>query len=330
MADTGQVSFAVVVPAHNAAKDIEECLTALIEDGFGASAVVVVDDGSSDATAEIATAHQVVLLHGGPPGEPIGPAAARNLGVAATTSDIVVFVDADVAVAPGTRAHLHEAFASADAPSAVFGSYDASPKAPRLVSQYRNLLHHFTHQTADPNATTFWTGLGAVTRSTFDSVGGFDPTRRYLEDVTVGRAIIKAGGRIALIPEIQGKHLKDWTLGSMFWTDWKGRAVPWAQMQARGEIDKAALTSSHVHRANAVFVWLGIGGMLSGPFSLWGLWVLAVTVVGFVGLNHRFFRLLFKQGGTALTCASVAYHAVHYVAATLGQLEVWLLKRARR
>lgn len=330
MAGAGEPSFAVVVPAHNAAKDIGECLSALIADGFDASVIVVVDDGSTDATAKIASEYQVVLLQSGPAGKPTGPAAARNLGVAATISDIVVFVDADVAVSTGTRANLVKAFTGTDAPEAVFGSYDASPKAPRLVSQYRNLLHHFTHQSAKTNATTFWTGLGAVHRSTFDKVDGFDPARRYLEDVTFGRAIIKAGGRIALKPEIQGKHLKDWTLGSMFWTDWKGRAVPWARMQARGEISEAALTSSHVHRANAAIVWLSIVGLMGTPFNVFGLWVLAVALVCFVGLNYRFFRLLFKQGGPALALTSVGYHAVHYVAATLGYLEVRLMKLANR
>ena len=48
--------------------------------------------------------------------------------------------------------------------AAVFGSYDDEPGAPNLVSQYRNLLHHFVHQTGRTEASTFWTGCGAVRR----------------------------------------------------------------------------------------------------------------------------------------------------------------------
>ncbi|MEL7460918.1 MAG: glycosyltransferase [Pseudomonadota bacterium] len=319
------MSLAVVVPAHNAADHLGVCLDALIADGFEPPAIVVVDDGSTDATGDIARGRGVSLCE--TPQGPVGPAAARNLGVAATRTDLVLFVDADVAVAPGTRAKLRDIFGQPAPPDAVFGSYDAAPAAPRLVSQYRNLLHHHTHQMADPHASTFWTGLGAVTRRAFDRAGGFDPARRYLEDVAFGRTIIQAGGQITLVPDLQGKHLKDWTLGSMFWTDWKGRAVPWARMQARGEIDRPALTSSRLHRANAALVWLGLAAGLAAPFTPLGLWGFIGAVMCFLAANLGLFRLLFRQGGPGLAAASVGYHALHYIAATFGLVEVLFSRR---
>jgi hypothetical protein len=70
-----------------------------------------------------------------------------------------------------------KAFEDDPALAAVFGSYDRRPRAPGLVSQYRNLLHHYTHQIGNPEAGTFWSGCGAIRRSVFVGVGGFDAAR---------------------------------------------------------------------------------------------------------------------------------------------------------
>ncbi|MEO1238703.1 MAG: glycosyltransferase family 2 protein [Pseudomonadota bacterium] len=320
------LSLAVVIPAHNAADHLAQCLNALLVDGTPADAIVVVNDGSSDITAQIARDHGVVLLE---TEDAVGPAAARNLGVVATKADVVLFVDADVVVARGTRNRVIAAFATPGAPDALFGSYDDAPMAPRWVSQYRNLLHHYTHQTADRTASTFWTGLGAVTRSAFDRAGGFDADRRYLEDVSFGRTIVAAGGRITLDPDIQGKHLKDWTLGNMFWTDWKGRAVPWARMQARGEIDRMALRTGRTHQISAGLVWLALLGGALLTVTAFGVWIVLIAVLGFVWLNAGLFRLLLRRGGPMFAAASIGYHALHYLAATMGLIEVRVFERNR-
>jgi hypothetical protein len=51
--------------------------------------------------------------------------------------------------------------------AAVLGAYDTAPPVPRLVSQYRNLLHHYVHAQSPGDAETFWTGWGAMRREVF-------------------------------------------------------------------------------------------------------------------------------------------------------------------
>ncbi len=77
---------------------------------------------------------------------PQGPAAARNLGARVATAHLIFFLDADVAVHPPTLGLALARFELDRDLSALFGSYDAKPAAPGIVSQYRNLLHHFVHQ----------------------------------------------------------------------------------------------------------------------------------------------------------------------------------------
>ena len=64
--------------------------------------------------------------------------------------EILFFVDSDVAVAPDAVSRVLAVFDRHQDVAAVFGSYDASPNAPGVVSQYRNLLHHFVHQEGNP------------------------------------------------------------------------------------------------------------------------------------------------------------------------------------
>ena len=53
--------------------------------------------------------------------------------------------DSDVAIAPDALSRIVDHFNGDTTLSAVIGSYDADPLASNIASQYRNLLHHFTH-----------------------------------------------------------------------------------------------------------------------------------------------------------------------------------------
>ena len=84
-----------------------------------------------------------------------------------------------------------------------------------MVSQYRNLLHHFVHQEGNPEASTFWAGCGAVRRAAFDAVAGYDEARfrrPSIEDIELGYRLRRAGYRIRLDRDLQCTHLKRWRL----------------------------------------------------------------------------------------------------------------------
>ncbi len=148
----------VIVPVYNDACNLRRCLTALAARPPGCE-VLVVDDGSTDDSSSVAATFgaRVLRLEANR-----GPAAARNHGARHAHGEILFFVDADVVLAPGALERAGATFAAHPGLAAVFGSYDARPHAPGLVSRYRNLLHHYVHQTANPEASTFWAGCGAV------------------------------------------------------------------------------------------------------------------------------------------------------------------------
>ena len=232
--------LSVVVPVYNDARNLAECLAALRAAEIPGCELIVVDDASPDDSADVARQAGAVVIT---LPQNSGPAAARNRGAAAATGEVLFFVDADVAVAPDAVRRVDDAFAADPDLAALFGSYDDAPRAPGMVSQYRNLLHHWVHQQGNPEASTFWAGCGAVRRATFLEVGGFDAglfRRPAIEDIELGYRLRRRGHRIRLDKDLQGKHFKGWTLYSVIKTDILSRAVPWSRLVLEGgEIGRA-------------------------------------------------------------------------------------------
>ena len=219
--------LSVVVPCYNADRDLDRCLAALRADAGPEIDIVVVDDASTQGDPEAVAAHhgaRCIRLDAN-----AGPSIARNVGVAHAGGTTILFVDADVCVQPGAVGRVRETLAADPRVGACFGSYDESPSDPRFLSQFRNLYHRWMHQRANREATTFWTGCGAVRREAFEAVGGFSRalSRLGMEDIDLGYRLRDAGWRIRLVKELSGTHLKAWTLPEMVRIDIFHRGVPW-------------------------------------------------------------------------------------------------------
>jgi hypothetical protein len=294
--------LSVVVPVHQGAEVLPRVLDALVASDLPRSQweLIVVDDASTDSTADIARGRADRVLSLSAPAR--GPSFARNRGAEVSGGRWVVFIDADVVVHRNTLsmfAGMVEADPSVDA---VFGVYDDQPSAPGFFSQYRNLLHRYTHLKGRGRAETFWTGCGAVRLSAFRAVGGFDEARfprPQIEDIELGYRLVDNGGRITLDTLIQGKHLKRWTFTGALRTDLFDRGVPWVRLLLeRGRLAQAGkLNLKQGERVKAVLVGiallLGTMALLSRrpePLYAAALLLMAVATSNlkqFVWFSHR-------------------------------------------
>jgi 4,4'-diaponeurosporenoate glycosyltransferase len=94
--DLGGTSVAVIIPARDEAESLPTLLESLWVQTRPADQVVVVDDGSVDATADVAAAAGATVVRiKGPPADWTGKTWACHTGVAATTADMLVILDAD-------------------------------------------------------------------------------------------------------------------------------------------------------------------------------------------------------------------------------------------
>jgi GT2 family glycosyltransferase len=284
------ITLAVVVPATDDPPTLERCLEAI-------------------RTSE--RAPEETIVQRGPAGQ--GPAAARNLGAAGCAADVLVFVDSDVEVHPDALARIARRLAADPELEAVFGAYDEEPADPGLTSRYRNLLHHHVHAGAAGEAETFWAGLGAMRRRAFDGVGGFDAERfreASVEDIDLGMRLRRRGARVALDPEIRGRHLKRWTPLSMVRTDFTRRGVPWTRLLLRQGSDSTALNLGWRRRASAAASAALLGSLLFRRRRLAAAALLANLV-----LDRDLYALLARRGGPKLLLAGVGLHQLHQLTA---------------
>jgi GT2 family glycosyltransferase len=284
------LTLAVVVPATDDPPSLERCLAAL-EAG----------DRPPDE----------LMVQREPVGS--GPAAARNLGSAGTTAEVLVFVDSDVEVDAAALARIGCHFQDDPGLTAVFGAYDDDPGDPGLASRYRNLLHHHVHTGATGEAETFWAGLGAVRRDAFESAGGFDADRyprASIEDIELGMRLRRRGSRILLDPGIRGRHLKRWTVASMVRTDFSRRGVPWARLLLQGGSDSTVLNLGWRRRVSAATSVALLVSLLAGrPRGA------AMALLANLTLDGDLYALLARRGGRRLLVAGVALHQLHQLSA---------------
>lgn len=314
------MSLTVVMPAYKAAHQLPRSIPALLEAGFAPGEILLVDDASGDGTAEAAEAFGVEVLR---LTKNSGAAGARNAGAAAAAGEILVFVDADVVVHPGTKARITEFFATRPDYDALFGTYDTAPPEGGVVSRFRNLLHRYVHVTNAGEAVTFWTGCGAVRAEAFGRAGGFDPAQRWvmIEDVVFGVALHKTGGRIWLDPELECAHLKAWTLKSMVRTDIFHRAMPWTRllMQEKQSAFDGQLNANKTGRLSVLSV---AASLLALPLMLLtpavGLGLLALALGWLIWLNRGFLAMMRRVRGAREAAQSIPLLWIHYLSGGLG------------
>jgi GT2 family glycosyltransferase len=317
-------AISVIIPAHNASATLRACLDAVLASEGLSFECIVVDDGSTDGTGTIARdlGVRVLELAKGP----FGPAYARNRGAEVARGDIIFFVDADVVLAPGALDLVDLIFRERPDLAAVFGSYDASPKAEGIVSRYRNLLHHFVHQNGNPDASTFWAGCGAIRRSVFEKIEGFDEkrfARPSIEDIELGYRLRQAGYRILLDKRLQGTHLKQWNLSSMVRTDITCRAAPWSRLILETKTLPNDLNLKMGQRISFALVALACALI---PLALAQPVLLAVSAVALLGvavLNRNLYGFFFRQQGTLFTAASISLHLLYYLYSGVCYSWVW-------
>jgi GT2 family glycosyltransferase len=305
------MAITLVIPVFNDAQSLVRCLAALKHSRLQPAECIVVDDSSTDDSAEVARRAGASVIH--TPSR-MGPAAARNCGAALAKSDLLVFLDSDVCLHPGTLSRIQARFDNDARLAALIGSYDDEPESPGLVSQYKNLLHHFMHQHSRRDASTFWTGCGAIRRHVFARLGGFD--QRYLrpsiEDIALGCRLRRAGYRIALDTAVQVKHLKRWTLASLIRTDIFDRALPWTRLILRSASLPNDLNLSVAERCNAVLalVLAALAALLAAsgrPAFAAGALLAAAAVPA------RFCRFVARKRGWFTAAGFAPLHLAYYL-----------------
>jgi glycosyltransferase involved in cell wall biosynthesis len=208
LVDDPKPPLSVVVPVFNGEDTLEACLTGLLSALPKGGEVVVVDDASTDDTAEILGRFPCRCIHHA---RRLGTSAARNTGWRAALSERIAFVDADVVVRPDSLERL--VLALEEEPdvlgaNGIFALSKHNGEPFDLVSDFVNTSIHFQHLRHGRRVSSSFTSICVMWRSTLETMGGWDDrlASRYADDV-VTRFLLPPQSFV-LVEAAQAEHLK--------------------------------------------------------------------------------------------------------------------------
>ena len=303
--------ISIIIPVHNGGNKFKKCMDSIAVSFTQPDELIIVADGESDSSWKYAEKFNAKIIKVETAG---GPASARNIGARQALKDIIFFIDADVSIQKNTIKKIKDAFTKDSNLTAIIGSYDESPLEQNFLSQYKNLMHHYTHQNANSDAFTFWTGCGAIRRDVFLKIGGFNEKfrRPSIEDIELGYRLIKAGHKILLLKNLQVKHLKRWDAVSLLRADFFYRALPWTKLilKEAGFADDLNINVSN--RISVALIFLLLFTLIASffiPFLL-VLSIFAGIILFLLNLDtYRFFK---KKKGIKFTLMVIPWHWLYF------------------
>lgn len=303
----------VVIPVYNGGESFRKCLESIESSLRLPDEVVVISDGDTDGSWKLAETFGARVTRLPTSG---GPARARNLGAKLAQGDILFFVDADVTLHPDTVGRVEQQFLKHPDLTALIGSYDDSPGAENFLSQYKNLFHRYTHQVSSEVASTFWGACGAIRKSAFEAVGGFDESYRRpcIEDIELGYRLKRAGYSIRLCKDIQVKHLKRWEPLSLLRAEVLYRALPWTELLLSDRQFDADLNLSYANRMSVVCVFALLGCLAGAFFFPWSALITAATLVlALLIINVNVYRFFYTERGLLFTLQVIPWHWFYFL-----------------
>ena len=305
-------SISIVVPVYNGGENFRKCLQSLDKFVPKSTEIVVVVDGGMDDSYKVAEEFGAKVLRFPTTG---GPARARNLGARAAQGDIILFIDADVTVCTDITSQISKIFSNQPHIAALIGSYDDMPGATNFLSQYKNLFHHYIHQTASEEASTFWGACGAIRRKVFLEMGGFDESYRYpsVEDIDLGYRLRKAGYQIKLCKTIQVKHLKQWKVFSLLKAEIFYRAVPWTELIWRDLQFNNDLNLSHSNRLSLLLTYGLLIALIAACIWLPALVIASAISLALLWLNWSVYRFFYQKRGWWFSIRVLPWHWFYFL-----------------
>ncbi len=198
--------ISVVICAYNAERTMDACLASLRELRYPNYEVVVVDDGSTDRTAEIARRYPEFRLISQPNR---GLSVARNVGMEAASGEIVAYTDSDCVVDPDWLTYLAYKFVQSD--FAGVGGPNLPPPEDSAVAAYVAAAPGGpTHVLVSDEVAEHIPGCNmAFRRQVLRQIGGFDPLHRAAgDDVDVCWRLQNEGYRIGFSAAAQVWHFR--------------------------------------------------------------------------------------------------------------------------
>lgn len=281
-----QPRVSIVISVHNCSRTIAKCLNSLSRMDHSDFEVLVVDDCSTDSTAEICESYDNVRLIRTQRG---GPSRARNIGVAECLGEFVAFTDGDCLVDRRWLAELEKGF-----DGSLVAGVGGDQKSPHDDTEFGKLVQDFLKTIG------FMTGYikshamlketehnpscnSMYRKSVFQQVGGFNESLWPGEDVELDRKIVAAGYKLIYNPDAVVFHYRPASLAGFCSMMRRYGASQWPLVRKYGLFRKLhyeppALMLAILGVAAALYCEPRLWPMVFLPFVLCFLWLFAKTL----------------------------------------------------
>jgi len=287
----------VIVAAYNSEKTLEECLKSIRGSLYKGYELIVVDNGSRDATLSIAKkyADKVIELHEAP-----NRTIMRIHGIKASSGHIIVNVDSDIVIKPDTMLRINEYLLSHPEVSAVTGLLSKKSPDSNYFSQYKNLYMHYIFKKLPERVSFLYGSIFGIRR---EGALAWRPSVKLAEDTAFGQEIVYGGGVIAFLSDLEVTHLKAYNLPSFIINDFK---VPfyWAKIfiEHKGwkQLGRNKTGFAHSSKSQLVSVMLAPAIVVSFLAALTGYPSIGpgtILALIWIILNLRFLKFLFVEKG---------------------------------
>jgi len=206
----------IIIPAYNEEKIVENLLKSLMKLDYPKKKVevIVVDDGSTDRTTETVSKYPVKLIKG----QHKGVGFARNLGWKNASSDIIIFIDADMVVDKNLIKETVRHFKKSDV---------AGTNNKEILMNKKSLMARllYLRKFLGLNYSDFKI-LRTCRKSILKQVDGFDPTYGYYDDWELTIRVLKLGYKIVFTPKALVKHREPENMRELYrQCKWMGKSM---------------------------------------------------------------------------------------------------------
>lgn len=314
-------SISIVIPTHNGAATLAACLQSVKPVLSPPDEIIVVDDASSDGSAEIARRFQCQVIR---VDKNIGAARAKNCGARAARGDVLFFTDDDVVVSPAALEHLASDFVQARV-AGVVGLLEREIPFGNFASRYKNLWMRFTYaRLPRERIGVFYTSVAGIRRKIFLELGGFDENysgASIAEDTEFGQRVWGAGRWLVLDPHVAGTHYKHYNLMQVLGTDYaRARALVLMRLRKWGQAFFTSVPLFYqlaVPVIGAAIVSLIITALFPGIYTLAASLLL---IAAFYALNLPWLSYLARECGLTFALVAAAFQPLDTLAVGAGML----------
>ncbi|MEU7755962.1 glycosyltransferase family A protein [Micromonospora sp. NPDC049171] len=317
----------VIVPSYNSIVTLELCLRSVATQTYQPIELIVVDDASTDGSAQVARAMGATVVG---TGSNSGQSVARNLGAEHATGEILFFLDSDVALDPTGVEIAVSVLRDQPGVGAICGVYDAEPLLPgTLATRYRTAQQYVWFNEVEGTIPGLHTALFAIRAEVFAETGPFDPRLRHTEDQDYG---YRLGRRydVRVTTEIRGRHDHDATLRTILRKVFHRTRMGMPLWLRHRTLPGGAATGS---RALASVAVAGAAAALPLPLLVGPVGAVATPalVATAIGLDAATYRHVFATGGVGFgvyfTAVQLLVTLTAAVAAGVGVAQYALTRR---